>query len=191
MDQEVIAKIKAGGVGVMPTDTIYGLACSVFSETALGRMFDIKGRSVGKPPVVIISELSDLLLFGVELNDFEKSFVAKYWPGAVTIILNIKSDLHFLDQGLGLAIRLPANEKIRDFLKLTGPLATTSANPEGQLPAKNVTEAKKYFGPSPGRAGDTVDFYMDGGEIDGPPSTLVRLKNGKIEVLRDGVVKIN
>lgn len=183
MDSKNIEILKNGGVGVIPTDTVYGLACSALSQKALERMFIIKGREPNKPPVVIISDQKDLEKFGVALTSFEKQFVSKYWPGPVTIIFKIKSDLNYLDQGMGLAIRLPASESVRKFLKETGPLATTSANHPGQPIAKNVEEAKKYFG-------DKVDFYEDGGELDSPPSTLVRITGDKVEILRQGVVTI-
>lgn len=189
MKAENIAIIKNGGVGVIPTDTVYGLACSAFSATAVKRMFNVKSRSAGKPPVIILADLEDLDLFGVNLTPVERDFVNKYWPGAVTVILKIKPELSFLDQGLGLAIRLPADDDLRNILRLTGPLATTSANPQGQPPAKNIAEAKKYFGSVGGEGG--VDFYEDGGELDSAPSTLIRIKDDKIEVLREGAIKIN
>lgn len=183
MKTENISILKAGGIGVIPTDTVYGLVCDSFSETALSRMFKLKGRAENKPPVVIVSALSDLDLFGIKLNPVEEEIITKYWPGPVTIIFNRKSELNFLDQGLGLAIRLPADEKLRVILKQTGPLATTSANLQGQPPAQNIFEARSYFA-------DRVDFYEDGGNLDSTPSTLVRIKDGKIEVLREGKIKI-
>jgi tRNA A37 threonylcarbamoyladenosine synthetase subunit TsaC/SUA5/YrdC len=84
---------------------------------------------------------------------------------------------------LGLAIRLPAEKSIRDFLEKTGPLATSSANLEGESPAKNIAEAQKYFG-------SEVDFYEDGGELNSKPSTLVKIDGDEIKVLRQGAVII-
>jgi L-threonylcarbamoyladenylate synthase len=175
--------LKNGGVGVIPTDTIYGLACSVFKPEAILRMFAIKGRAENKPPVVIISAISDLEKFGAKLSEEHFEFMKKYWPGKVTIIFEISKDFAYLDQSLGLAVRLPADEKVIEFLKQTGPLATTSANHQGQPPAKNISEAKNYFQ-------DSIDFYEDGGELESLPSTLVDLRDGKTKVLREGQVKI-
>jgi L-threonylcarbamoyladenylate synthase len=184
MLKENIEILKKGGVGVIPTDTIYGIACRAFDKKALDRLFQIKGRDENKPPVVLISSIKDLDLFGVSLSDFEKKFISKYWPGKVSIIFKIKPELSFLDRDLGLAIRFPDDKKVTEYLKQTGPLATSSANIQNQPPAKNITEAKKYF------AGE-VDFYEDSGNLDSLPSTLVRIKGDKIEVFREGVVKIN
>ena len=183
MKKENIEFLKNNGVGVIPTDTVYGLACSVFSETALKRLFKLKGREENKPPVILISDLKELDLFGAEINGSTKMFLDRFWPGQISIIFNIKSELAFLDKGRGVAIRLPADKKVLKFLKQTGPLSTSSANPQGLPPAKNISEAKKYFT-------DQVDFYEDGGELDSPPSTLVDLRSGKLEVLRHGAVMI-
>ena len=183
MKVDNIKILKNGGVGVIPTDTVYGIACTAFSKEALDSLFEAKGRDENKPPVVLISAISDLDLFGIVLNNFEKEFVSKYWPGKISIIFTIKPELSFLDKSLGLAIRFPTDEKVLEFLRQTGPLATSSANIQGQPPAKNIAEAQKYFG-------DKVDFYEDGGTLDSAPSTLVKIVGGKVEVLRHGAVEI-
>ncbi|MEI6528120.1 MAG: L-threonylcarbamoyladenylate synthase [bacterium] len=184
METDNIEIIKNGGVGVIPTDTVYGLACSAFNESALERMFEIKGRAENKPPVVLIAEMKDLEKFGAELSDRAKILVTKFWPGPVSIILPIKKELAYLDKGLGLAIRLPDNSQLRDFLKKTGPLATTSANLQGQPPAKNIEEARKYFG-------RRVDFYKEGCDLSQTASTLVKVKGDKVEILRQGTLRID
>lgn len=184
MKPENIQILKNGGVGVIPTDTVYGLVCSVFSSTGLKKIFEIKGRVENKPPVIIISDISDLEKFGAKVSSKHFEIMERYWPGKVTIIFEISKEFEYIDKGLGLAVRLPADEKIREFLKQTGPLATTSANISGQVPAKNITEAKKYFG-------SKVDFYEDGGELDSAPSTLIRIVGNKVEVLRQGAVIIS
>ena len=184
MSPEKIKILKAGGVGIIPTDTVYGIACPAFNESALKRLFDIKGRDEDKPPIVLISSLKDLELFGVKIGKLAKIFIKKFWPGPISIIFTIKSELNYLDKGKGLAIRLPNDKKVLEFLKQTGPLATSSANFQGLPPAKNIIEAKKYFG-------GKVDFYEEGGELISLPSTLVRINKGQIEVLREGVVKVS
>lgn len=175
--------LKNGGVGIIPTDTIYGIACSVFSKEALDRLFELKGRDENKPPVVIVADISDLDIFGIKVSEKAKNFIEKYWPGKVSIIFEVLDKFSYLDKGRGLAIRLPKDEKIREFLRKTGPIATSSANIQGQQPAKNIKEAKKYFG-------DKVDFYIDEGELISEPSTLVKIVGDNIEILRQGAVRI-
>lgn len=184
MDPKNIEILKNGGVGVIPTDTIYGIACSVFSKDALDRIFEIKGRDENKPPVVIISDIKELDIFGIKLTNKAEEFINKYWPGKVSIIFNVSTEYSYLDKGRGLAIRLVNDQKIKEFLEKTGPLATSSANTQGLPPSKNIEEAKKYFM-------DEIDFYYDIGELFSEPSTLVKIDGDKIEVLRQGAVKID
>lgn len=78
---------------------------------------------------------------------------------------------------------MPDYPQLLDLIGRVGPIISTSANPTGQKPAINMQEAKNYFG-------DSLDFYMDAGNISGAPSTIARLKNGKLEVIRVGSLKI-
>jgi len=183
MKSENIEILKNSGVGIIPTDTVYGIVCSAFDKEALDRLFKIKGRDENKPPVVLISALSDLERFGAVVTKKHSEIIAKYWPGKLTIVFDIDKKFEYLDKGRGLAVRFPSDENILNFLKQTGPLATSSANTQGQTPAKNITEAEKYFG-------ESVDFYEDGGELDSEPSTLVKIVGDKIEIIRQGAVKI-
>jgi L-threonylcarbamoyladenylate synthase len=86
---------------------------------------------------------------------------------------------------MSLAVRIPADAKLRKLLEQTGPLLTTSANLPDQPPAADIKQAKAYFG-------DKIDFYEDGGDLSGrQPSTLIRIIDDAIEVLRPGAVKID
>ncbi|MCI5108651.1 MAG: threonylcarbamoyl-AMP synthase [Candidatus Pacebacteria bacterium] len=166
---EVLEKIRRGEVVVMPTDTVYGLACSAFNKDAIERMYEIKERDRSKPFVFLISDIEDLSLFGIEY----KKGMEKYWPGPFSIILSCKTSLEYLHRGKNtLAIRLPNDENLINLLRKTGPLATTSCNKEGMEPAKNIDEAKKYFG-------DEAGFYLDKGVLFGKSSTIVDL-SGKV-----------
>jgi L-threonylcarbamoyladenylate synthase len=183
MNIEYVEMLKNGGVGVIPTDTIYGIVCSAFNEKALERIFEIKGRDESKPPVVVIADIEDLKKFNIDIPEKIFKFINKYWPGKMSVIFPISSDFAYLDKGKGLAIRLPADDKLREFLRETGPLATSSANEQSFPPAKNICEARNYFG-------DKVDFYIDGGELNSLPSTLVKINGDEIEVLRQGAVEV-
>jgi L-threonylcarbamoyladenylate synthase len=82
-----------------------------------------------------------------------------------------------------LAVRMPDNNDLRRLIDKVGPIVSTSANLQGQVPAKNVEDAQKYFG-------DKLDFYVDAGKLNGEPSTLVKIENGQIIILRQGSYKI-
>ena len=83
-----------------------------------------------------------------------------------------------------MAFRLPDNHLLRSLIKQTGPLVAPSANLEGQAEAKTIAAAKKYFG-------DKIDFYLDAGTKESLPSTLIKIENDKIIVLRKGAVDVN
>ncbi|MBA4319011.1 MAG: threonylcarbamoyl-AMP synthase [Flavobacterium sp.] len=185
MSKNIVEIIKKDGVGVLPTDTLYGLVGSAFSKKAVEKIYDLKSRSERKSLIILISSIDDLKLFGVELTDSAKKFMKKYWPGKVSIVLPFKNNkLFYLDKmGGTLAFRFPKKGDLISLIREAGPIVAPSANPEGRAPAKNIDEAKMYFD---GR----IDFYVDGGKIDSEPSTLVKIVGDKIEVLREGAVKV-
>lgn len=129
--------------------------------------------------------MDDLRRFGIKLDKTKSDTVAKLWPGKVSVVLPCSSNkFKYLSRGSKtLAFRLPEKRSLINILKETGPLVAPSANPEGKDPAKNISEAKKYFGTK-------VDYYIDGGELRSKPSTLVSLEENSIRVLREGSVKL-
>ena len=184
MAGDIVENIKQGAIGVLATDTLYGLVGSVYSQKAIERIYEIKKRDENKSLIILISSVEDLKEFGVELTETAKKFVMSYWPGKVSVIFPFHNEkLNYLDKaGTGtLAFRLPNKKDLIELLQKTGPLVAPSANTQGLTPAKNIIEAKEYFG-------DTVDFYIDGGELSSEPSTLVKIVGENIEILREGAV---
>lgn len=180
-DDEVVRLLKFGGVGFLPSDTIYGLSARALDKAAVKKLHALKGRTQNKPFIILISDTTQLALFGIKYTKLAKH----YWPGPLTIIFDAPNAPDWLHSGTrALAIRLPADEKLRKLIDATGPLISTSANREGQPPAKSADQAKKFFG-------EELDFYVDVGEIIAVPSTIVKLTGGKLETLREGSVKIN
>jgi L-threonylcarbamoyladenylate synthase len=177
---------KNGKIGVIPTDTIYGVAASAFSKKAVARAYKILKRNPKKPFIVLVGSIEDLDLFGIILDSTTKNILKKLWPGKVSVVLpNENRKFEYLHRGRKtLAFRLPKKKSLINLLKKTGPLISTSANPEGLKPAETITQAKKHFG-------DKIDFYVDGGKMKSLPSTLVEIKKGKIRVLRKGAAKIS
>ncbi len=194
MKTENIEILKKGGVGVIPTDTLYGLVGRADLVETVAKISKIKNRSDGKGFIVLISDLADLDRFGIEVTEPAKIFLKKFWPGKVSIIFpSSDSKFNHLKKDGTIAFRFPDKKDLVELLKQTGPLVAPSANPEGQPPAKNITEAQKYFAlPSEALAklGNLVDFYEDGGELNSKPSTLVKIDGDEIKVLRQGAVII-
>jgi tRNA threonylcarbamoyl adenosine modification protein (Sua5/YciO/YrdC/YwlC family) len=174
---------RAGAVGVIPTDTVYGVVACAADETAVGRLYAVKSRE-NKPGTVIAANIDQLATLGIPRRYLKA--VEQFWPGPVSVVVPSVPELAYLDAGKGtLAVRIPSDAPLAALLERTGPLLTSSANQPGEPPATTITEAKRYFG-------DEVDFYVDGGDLsDRRPSTVIRIIDDAVEVLREGAVKIN
>lgn len=175
---EVSVTLNSGGVGVLPTDTLYGLVCRAEDEKATRRLYDLKKRE-NKPGTIIASNTDQLLHLGLDERMLLKA--KKYWPNPLSILIPIV-DREYLHQGKSsLACRIVAGpEQLIKLLDATGPLLTSSANHPGEIPASTIEQAKMYFG-------DKVDFYIDGGDMSKrQPSTVAKLSSGELEILRQG-----
>ena len=182
-DPELVRLLKSGAVSVLPTDTVYGLVCPAADELAVKQLYDLKSRE-HKPGTVIAANIEQLVDLGIKYRYLKA--VENFWPGALSVIIPCSEELSYLHRGLkSLAIRIPATKDLNQLLGQTGPLLTTSANHPGKPTANTIEQAQKYFG---GR----VDFYVEGGDLSNhPPSTIIRIIDDAIEVVREGAVKIS
>lgn len=180
-DPGLIAMIKQGAVGVLPTDTVYGLVASSYIKASVERLNQLKKRE-NKPGTTIAATPGQLVELGLPAASINQ--VEHLWPNPVSVV--IAHGLGYIHQGwLDSPFRVVRPSPLADLLRETGPLTTSSANLTGQPPAKTIAEAQAYFG-------DKVDFYVDGGEISANlPSTVAGIKDGKIVVYREGAVKLN
>ena len=139
--------LKKGNIGVIPTDTLYGIVGSAFSKKAVERIYEVKGRDENKPFIVLIASISDLKKFDIALTVPQKKLLDGVWPASVSVILPCpQKKFQYLHRGTkSLAFRLPKDRELQTFLKQTGPLVAPSANPQGGKPAETIAEAKKYF----------------------------------------------
>ena len=181
-DTRSVQKILLGGsIGVIPTDTIYGIVGLALNKRTVERIYKVRKRNLRKPFIILIGSMDDLRLFSINPGQELQKMLKKVWPGKISIILPCPlKKFFYLHRGKNsLAFRLPDNKKLLYLLKKTGPLVAPSANPEGFLAAETIGRAKKYFG-------NTVDFYTDGGKISSAPSKIIWIKKGRVDVLREG-----
>lgn len=184
MFDEAIAQLQVpGAIGVIPTDTVYGVVARASDLAAVERLYRLKQREA-KPGTLIAADIEQLVGLGIKRRYLKA--VDHFWPGAVSVVIPCGPDLNYLHQGLNsLAVRLPSEQSLRGLLVASGPLLTSSANAPNQPPANTVAEARDYF-----KAG--VDFYVDGGDLSGrQPSTLLRIVDDAIVILRKGAVNID
>jgi L-threonylcarbamoyladenylate synthase len=175
--------LKSGAVGIIPTDTLYGVVARAADRQAVERLYRVKSRE-NKPGTIIAASIDQLEELGIKRRYL--TAVEQWWPGPLSVVIPCGEDLAYLHRGKrSLAVRIPAGrENLLKLLNDTGPLLTSSANHPGQAPAGTIAEAKAIFG-------NDVDFYEDGGDLsDHEPSTVVRIIDDAIEVLREGAVKI-
>lgn len=179
-NKALISALKSGKLAVLRTDTLYGIVASTYNKEAVEKVYEVKKRDSSKACIVLIPTVRSLDIFGVELSRAQKKKIKEYWPGPVSIIFDVPKELEYLHRGnKSLAFRLPAKKDLKKLLKKTGPLIAPSANIEGQPPAQNIEEAKKYFA-------DNVAVYVDEGQCDSAQaSKVIRLNpDGTEEVLR-------
>lgn len=181
---EATQALQNNKVGVLPTDTVYGLVAQAHSQAAVERLYRLKNRE-RKPGTLIAASVDQLQELGAPADLLHQ--LSAYWPGPLSAVLPINDQYAYLHQGIGtVAMRVVNDEAIRQLLQQTGPLMTSSANHPGAPGATNMTEAWDYFQ-------ERVDFYVDGGDLTGrPPSTVVKFDpQGNLSVLRQGATRLN
>lgn len=183
-DPELVRLLNAGGVGVLPTDTLYGLVCRAEDPEAVARLYALKHRE-SKPGTVIAANVNQLKALG--LVDESLMRATSYWPGPLSILITATEQSSYITQGLPeLACRVISGPtRLITLLEQIGPLLTSSANQPGEPVADTIDQAISYFG-------DSIDFYVDAGDYSNAlPSTLVRLGTKGPEVLRQGAGRIH
>lgn len=180
-----VAALVAGGVAVIPTDTVYGIVAVAADARAVARVYAVRGRDPGKACIVLLPDAAALRGFGIVPDVATGALLSRVWPGPVSVVLSVPparmaADMS-LHRGTGqIAFRVPADDALRALLRQTGPLIAPSANPQGMPPATTVVMARAYFGAM-------VDAYADGGTRAGVPSAVVRPEvGGRLTVLRPG-----
>lgn len=191
---QIIKFLKAGKIGVMPTDTIYGIVGSALNPETVEEIYNLRKREKDKPFIILVSSPADLKKFKVKLTKEQKDFLECNWPNPLSVILVVNAErLKYLHRCKNsLAFRMPKNKWLLDILKKVGPLVAPSANLVGLKPAENIEQAKKYFE-------DRISFYMEGGKsnkfstspIKSKPSTIIQLyEDGTRIILRQGAFQI-
>lgn len=177
--------LVGGGVVVVPTDTVYGLAALPDDAAAIARIFDLKGRSGDVPVAVLCATPVQALSVAGTVSAEAAVLAGRHWPGPLTLVLPRADDLGWElgEPRSTIGLRCPDHALIRRVAERVGPIAATSANRHGEpTPATAAAAAASLTGP--------VDLVVDGGEILGTASTVVDATGDALRVLRQGPVTI-
>lgn len=176
--------LKGGGVVVFPTDTIYGIGCDPYMDSAVERIFAIKWRDEKKPLPVLAYSTQDAEKI-VSLGAAGRILASKYWPGALTIVAPVidqRISPRVTAGGNSLAVRVPGNKCALSLLQQCIYLVGTSANQSGEMALKSAQEVldSSLHG---------YDALLDGGSVEnGVESTIVDITD-KPRILREGAIK--
>jgi L-threonylcarbamoyladenylate synthase len=175
--------ISEGGVIAIPTDTVYGLAASAFNEAAIARLYQIKERDPKKSIAVLLGNPSQAREIAENFPQKAEILAKTFWPGGLTLIVSKKKSLPpNISSNEKIGIRIPDHTFIRELIRRTGPLATTSANLSGQPAANNTDD---FFS----MLGSQLDMTIDGGQVmGGIASTVVDCTVEPVQILREGAI---
>jgi L-threonylcarbamoyladenylate synthase len=178
--------LRTGGLVVMPTDTVYGIAADAFYPSAITALLEAKGRGRDMPPPVLVGTVRAAVALIDDLGPYGQDLIDQFWPGGLTLVCRASRTLSWnLGETRGtVAVRMPLHAVALELLKETGPLAVSSANRTGWPPATTAAQAEEQLG-------SAVSVYLDGGpSADDVPSTIVDLTGSVPRLLRAGAVSV-
>ena len=182
---EKIARIiEKGGIAIFPTDTVYGMGCNPYNEEAVKKIYKIKSRTKLKSLPVLAYSLD--IVKGITLIDeFTEKIIEKYWPGPLTLILELTDQK--LKKSLNLenkiAVRIPDSKCTLKLLEKCRLLVGTSANISGNSSYTNPNDCIKNI--------KNYDMFLNGGIITSKgESTIIEIENKEIKIIREGALKI-
>lgn len=167
--------ILAGKLVILPTETVYGVACNADNPAVLEKLFEAKGRPKNKPVAYFVENASKIANFGAKLGKFGEKLAKKYWPGPLTLVLPAKNEF--------LGFRIPDHPVPLALLaSLPCKLAVTSANLSGQPDACTAEDAMRDIE-------NYVDLVLDAGPVTGTvSSTVVQIDGEQWSILREGAI---
>ncbi|MDD4734736.1 MAG: L-threonylcarbamoyladenylate synthase [Kiritimatiellae bacterium] len=175
--ERAVDALRRGGLVLLPTETVYGLAVDPAQPAALERLYAAKGRDARKPLAYFIHEQKQAVALGARWMRAAARLADAFWPGPLTLVLPAETGEGFL--GFRMPDYAPALELVRRF----GPMAVTSANRSGEKEILTAQDARDLFGP-------LIEVYLDAGPSLGTiPSTVVQvMPDDSIRLLREGAI---
>ena len=182
-----VRAVRRGKLVVLPTDTVYGVGCDAFNETAVNLLLAAKGRGPDMPVPVLVASPGMLAGISAQAGGLVKKLTEAFWPGALTIVCEQQPTLKWnLGNTSGtVAVRMPLHPIAIELIRETGPMGVSSANRTGQAPARSGPQAREQLG-------DAVSVYLDSFPTeDDVPSTIVNVTGEVPTVLREGAITLD
>ncbi len=180
---EAAKVLKAGGVVLSPTDTVYGLLSDATNPGAVKKVYAIKQRNAKKPLPFFVKNMRSAKKLAM-IGKKEEKILTAAWPGKTTFVLELKPDAVIFGSGNGtIALRIPCLPFLDTVLGLVGfPLSATSANRAGQPASTNINDVLKQFDSTA-----LPDLVIDAGILpESKPSTIIDLAGKSKKILRHG-----
>jgi L-threonylcarbamoyladenylate synthase len=179
------ALLSSGELVAFPTDTVYGLGALAFDEHAVSRISDVKGRSGEKAIPILIGSIDQLALVSSGANSIGEELARKFWPGPLTIVLPRHPAIpDAVTPFPTVGIRIPNFAATIELLKLTGPMAVSSANITGMGSSATARGVEAQLN-------GKISLILDGGVTPGGiPSTVVDCTQEEPKILREGPISL-
>jgi L-threonylcarbamoyladenylate synthase len=177
-----------GGVVAFPTDTVYGLSCLLMDPAAVEFVYRLKRRPASLSVIALVPDADTIFPLVEDVPDVAESLIQRFWPGPLSIIFRASALVppRVAGERGTIALRLPRHPLCEALLAaVSGPIVSSSANLSGQPPCTNALEIVRTFG-------NQIDIVLDGGEVaTTPPSTVVDVSTGVVELVRAGAVDVS
>ena len=190
MRREGLAKaaeaVRDGKLVVLPTDTLYGIGADAFDRVAVQALLSAKGRGRHMPPPVLVGDIRTIDGLAIDVPDYVRALVERFWPGPLTVVLKAQPSLTWDlgDTNGTVALRMPDHPLALELLREVGPMAVSSANVTGWPAARTMVDAATQLG-------SAVFVYLDGGPVgEGLPSTIVDCTTQPPAILREGALSV-
>jgi tRNA threonylcarbamoyl adenosine modification protein (Sua5/YciO/YrdC/YwlC family) len=175
--------LRRGGVAVVPTDTVYGLACTISSQKSIQRIYKLKDLDPKKPLAILVADIATVSLYARGISTPTYRMMKRVLPGPYTFILEGSKLVPkiMLTKRKTAGIRVPDNPICIALVRELGnPIITTSATlPDGQV-LHDTSLIHDHFG-------KRIDLVIDGSIVPGMPSSVISLINDSPEIIRRGV----
>jgi L-threonylcarbamoyladenylate synthase len=181
--QHAVDVLSNGGLIVFPTDTVYGLAALPTKAEYIERLYIVKGRESTRAIAILLSSSAELEKISILPGEKALKLAKMFWPGPLTLIVPRRPDLpDVLSPNETIGVRVPDHDIALNLLRMTGPLAVTSANISGRENTNNADEVMKQLD-------GLVHLVIDGGRSPGGvPSTVVDCTTSEPVILRPGPI---